>query len=230
MKLYHGTSSRYLERILTEGLKPRGRRRSNWSYKSHPEMVYLTDAFAPHFANVAASGKRDQCLILEVDVELLDEGDLFPDEDLIGQALAHNEGWPLEKAQRHALKHLYHWQDRWKVAMEHMGTVAHMGVIPPDAFTRYVLADTRARPHLGMLTDPAGVSPMVYKHMGEQYRGVLAWFFDGGELPQLKLYREMRDAKMPHADRIVEEWEQASADRSSITVVHLAQPGTKVAL
>lgn len=230
MKLCHGTSSRALDRILREGLKPRGRRGGNWKeYPSHPSMVYLTDAFAPYFAGAATRGK-DQPLILETELERLDETCLFPDEDLIGQALARNEKWPLPKAQRYAIRHLERWQDKWELGMKHMGTVGHLGTIPPSAFTRYALLDTKVRPQLGMLMDPSGVSPIIYQHMGEQYRATQRWLFDGGELPQLALYRQMRDANMPHADRLVEEWERHSADRTGIIIVELARPGMSVAL
>lgn len=192
-------------------------------------MVYLTDAFAPYFAGAAMKG-NDKGLIIEVDTDRLDPDMFYPDEDLIGQALARSEKWPLEKAQRYAIRHLERWQDKWELGMKHMGTLGHLGPIPSSAFTRYVLLDMKVRPQLGMLMDPSGVSPLIYQHMGDQYRRTQQWLFDGGELPQLDLYRQMRDAKMPHADRIVEEWERHSADRTGITVVELVHPGTSVAL
>lgn len=52
MRLYHGTSSRHLARILDRGLEPRGRRKGNWkAYPSRRDMVYLTDSYAPFFGN-----------------------------------------------------------------------------------------------------------------------------------------------------------------------------------
>ena len=51
LKLYHGTSSRFLDRILKHGIKPRGKGTSQWDkFPSRPDLVYLTTAYPFYFA------------------------------------------------------------------------------------------------------------------------------------------------------------------------------------
>lgn len=226
MKVCHGTTSKNLERIMAGGLIPRGRRRGHWDkFPSHPEMVYLTDAFAHYFANMARRG-REPLLIIELDLDKLNEWDLFPDEDIIGQSLARNEGWPLERAQRFAIKHFMRWQDRWRDGMKVMGTVAHWGAIHHSMFTRYALLDVKANPRLALITDPTGVSPIHYTAMGDDYRCVQRWVFEGGELPMAKRFRDMIAAGFndDHNKRFLEQVLRASADRTGIEVVELQHP------
>lgn len=234
MRLCHGTSSRLLDKIMRDGLKPRGSRGGNWSeHPSHPAMVYLTDAFALYFANMAVwreKRNRGKQMFVEVDLGRLDESRLFPDEDLIGQALAHERKWSLQKAQRYALRNLEQWQHCWADAMKHMGTLAHLGPVPPSAITRCAILDVKANPHLEMLMDPTGTSPMIYKCMGEEYRSIQRWVFDGGVLPQVKRFRDCAEAGLEGAAEIAQQWERVSADRTGITVIELAHPGTSVTL
>ena len=45
MKLYHGTTEWVALKAITEGLKPRGERRSVWKdAPSRPDAVYLTES------------------------------------------------------------------------------------------------------------------------------------------------------------------------------------------
>jgi hypothetical protein len=221
MKLCHGTSYKHLNAIMAGGLRPRRRRKGNWKeYPSHPDMVYLTDAFAPYFAGAASTSKQ---LIIEVDIEHLHEMDLYPDEDLIAQSLVHNERMGLKDAQRHAIENIECWQEHWELAMVHMGTVAHMGVIPPEAFTRYVVVDTDANPGLGMLMDPSGVSPIIYRAMAEDYRATQRWLFDGGELPMVNRMRQLVEHGV-EAQELLDRAVHASNNRAGIEVVELQHP------
>src|SRR5713226_8459285 len=84
MKLYHGTTERYLNSILKIGISPRRRRKSNWNVKSNPRAVYLTNVYALHFAN-AARASGEAALILEIDTDDLNSTLLAPDEDYLEQ-------------------------------------------------------------------------------------------------------------------------------------------------
>lgn len=70
IKLYHGTSERYLDSILKHGLLPRSQSNEsgNWDHtvQSADDRVYLTKGYAPYFAfSAVEAGER--WLILEID-------------------------------------------------------------------------------------------------------------------------------------------------------------------
>jgi hypothetical protein len=85
-KLYHGTSAALIPRLEREGLLPRthSKNKGNWGHTvpSNPKAVYLTDAYAWHFA---AASSKDTGLILEIDKSKLKPWKLAPDEDFLEQ-------------------------------------------------------------------------------------------------------------------------------------------------
>jgi hypothetical protein len=89
MKLYHGTAERHLPAILRDGLKPRGKRKGNWSHsiESNADAIYLTNAYALYFAHSATDPKDngDRSVVLEIDTSKLDSFWLVPDEDWLEQ-------------------------------------------------------------------------------------------------------------------------------------------------
>lgn len=87
MKLYHGTTEAVARKALTEGLVPRGALgiESTWDVESHPECIYLTNAYAGYFA-ANATELGDRWGIVEIDSEALCERYLLPDEDFLEQA------------------------------------------------------------------------------------------------------------------------------------------------
>jgi hypothetical protein len=104
MLLYHGTTEGVARKSLTQGLTPRGSRKSNWEHScpSRDDLVYLTRSYAPYFAftaspvsdiyaDIAASAQGEQVRhakwgIIEVDTNRLDMEELVPDEDFLEQA------------------------------------------------------------------------------------------------------------------------------------------------
>lgn len=90
MKLYHGTALRHLEGIRQHGLIPRGEGPGNWpEFPSRDDLVYLTTAYAPHFAKCAAQDK-EPWVIIEIESDNLPEP-LLPDEDFLEQATRNDE-------------------------------------------------------------------------------------------------------------------------------------------
>jgi hypothetical protein len=80
--VYHGTSGAAAANILKEGITPRGDRTPNHPEEpSHPECVYLTDAYALAYIVDSFAGSRGA--VLEVDLEML-MPNLLPDEDAVG--------------------------------------------------------------------------------------------------------------------------------------------------
>ena len=85
MILYHGTSAKYLDQILEQGIQPTEttNQNSNWDVHSAPDRVYLTDTYPLYFAITAAMELDSDAVIIEVEV---DESELVPDEDFLAQA------------------------------------------------------------------------------------------------------------------------------------------------
>ena len=102
MMLYHGTSERNLKVILKKGLLPRStsKRRTNWDRNpSHPEAVYLTNAYAGFYANASCKG-RERWAILEIDTDKLSPFAFAPDEDFLEQAGRGKDGISGDMKQR----------------------------------------------------------------------------------------------------------------------------------
>ena len=174
MKLYHGTSSRHLGSVLKEGLKPRGRKKGNWeSFPSRKDMVYLTNAYAPFFAIQGSKGK-EKALILEIDMDL---ESLYPDEDFIAQALAHQTGRPLDEVHEEVVADLESYQHLAIDSLQRLGNCSHKGVIPADNISRYCLIDCAARSDIGMICMDPSISLMNYRFCGSKYRSVISWLF-----------------------------------------------------
>ena len=68
IKLYHGTTTKHLDKILKQGITPRHDRPSNWDkHPSREDMVYLTNAYAIYFAQVCCDWEAGESpVVLEV--------------------------------------------------------------------------------------------------------------------------------------------------------------------
>lgn len=190
MRLYHGTSGAMVERILKEGIKPRGSRAGNWKHtvESNPRCAYLTSAYAGYFAH-SATKRGTRLGILEVETGLLDERDLLPDEDFLEQC-SRGQKWDNKIIQRalrgKGMKQRTTWfrdnaflfQSLWEKSIEHMGTCCYHGVITPRAITHAVIFDWNKNTHFGMrLIDPT-ITPMNYKLCGDGYKALTKWLMD----------------------------------------------------
>lgn len=144
MLLYHGTDTRNVKRILAEGIRPRpADEEGNWQTDPSKEgFVYLSSAFAPFYAMNSANTPKFQRgvnpVIFEVDVQALEEKNLFPDEDFLEQRLVAKDGRvvpPSWSSDIHAS------QDQWQASLDGLGTVGVYGRVPPEALTRYAVLD-----------------------------------------------------------------------------------------
>lgn len=172
MKLYHGTSAKNLEKILSQGLKPRGRRKGNWQeFPSRSDMVYLTTAYAPFFALQSGS---DKGLIIEVDCEL---DDLYPDEDFIAQVITKQTKSDLHKVHGEVRKNLEFYKHHAIDSIHGLGNCCHKGCISTHSISRYVLIDFKERSDLVMQFGDPQISLMNYAILGEKYRSTIAWLF-----------------------------------------------------
>ena len=146
MLLYHGTDTRVVARILSEGIRPQpASGGGNWpTAPSKAGFVYLTSAFAPYYAMVSVFNPKPRRgvnpVIFEVDLDVVGETRLYPDEDFTEQRIRASKkagqnipsGWSLDV---HAS------QDQWQASLDGLGTVGVYGGVPPEALTRYAVID-----------------------------------------------------------------------------------------
>lgn len=225
--LYHGTSERYLPKILQQGICPRGRaKNANWPEKfaSRKDMVYLTTGYAGYFAENAQQGE-ERLLILEVDQEKLDVERFFPDEDYLGQCYAQQYKCSLEAAHAQIRSRLGTFRHLWRNSLTGMGTVAYRDAVPLAAISRYALLGVQHRPRLWLaFMDPA-ISIVNFQFCGWKYSGMMEWIFgDRKLLPQvdeMKNYLAMQsdENSRKQFEAWLKGWEEESADRSGITIV-----------
>ena len=72
-------------------------------------MVYLTDAYAAYFALSSTNIRRERPAIIELDLDLLDQSRLYPDEDFIEQALRKRklgDSNDIKKRNRYVIRHI----------------------------------------------------------------------------------------------------------------------------
>jgi hypothetical protein len=220
MRLYHGTSERWLEDILRRGIIPRGEAgEGNWDeFPSRPDMVYLTTAYPLYFAASMAT-EGDRLVVLETELDELAEGRLFPDEDVIAQSISHFQLRPLKQVQHEVVDNLEAWQDKWLDALEAMGTVAYQGVVGTGRIQRVALIDVKARETPALffkMMDPS-ISILNFKVMGDYYIQLTEWVMGHREtLPvgmEMEVFKQM-DLEMYQAKLALHEAE--SVDRSGI--------------
>jgi len=193
MKLYHGTSTCYLDTVLSDGIKPRDEqldgKQGNWqTYPSRGDLTYLTVAYPFYFAICAAgetSDRDDQKfhpVVFEIESDDLDQDLFFPDEDFIAQAMAQQEKMTLEDCHDYVRDNLENWRDLWTDSIEHMGNCAYQGLIPASAIKRHCIFEQGERPYLSMaFLDPA-ISILNYRFMGAKHRAFVEWMFQDAEL------------------------------------------------
>lgn len=181
--LYHGTSTAVLDKIMTEGIRPRKHTKmTNWkmSVESEPNSVYLSRALAPYFAMVAADSYGGQPVVLEVATSLLDPDLLMPDEDALEQGsrglrpgqLLYNPStnmtartlWYRKNAPRFAaaIPRL------WMRSVEVIGNCCYRGTIPSIAITGKRIFETTGAVLLEW-GDPT-ISIIAYAVVGARYR------------------------------------------------------------
>lgn len=204
MKLYHGTSEAVARLALKEGLMPRGMsgNEGQWgsTVESNPDLVYLTTAYAPYFAQHAAeTGER--WAVIEVDTDKLKEMYFLPDEDFMEQATrdANSTQMCAETVGCETLPELDNMKDRtewfrenldffahcWRASITGLGNCAYDGKIPPEAITKVVLFDPKSNSMLTMGIDPC-ITLMNYRICGGKYRAATSWFV--GEDPSPRAY------------------------------------------
>ena len=240
MLLYHGTSAAFLDEIKQKGILPRriSKGRDNWKHtvSSNKDAVYLTTAYAWHFASHASNDKKG--LILEIDRDLLpDYFRLCPDEDFLEQATRKQVGpnfapldWSMKKRTLYYRKNAISNPLMADKSLEHMGTAAYYGTIPWSAVTRYAVVDWQKNKWAWFRASDSMVSMMNYRILQDRHKAFTRWFFNDpvtahelsgeGEYQYDKLDDDIRKFVEQQEERM-KQLEAAMADRTGIEVVDL---------
>ena len=166
LTLYHGTSTKYFDEIIKSGLKPRGRKIGNWkhSVKSKKDLVYLTDCYAPYYAN-AATSKPHKPIIFKIVIDT-DDFEIFPDEDFIAQCLAKN--FPANSISLNSLTGQVDpkkYQYEWGKSLKHFGNIS-VKHIPPENIKGYYIGSFM---EFLSLQDPC-ITLLNHIYMSETYK------------------------------------------------------------
>lgn len=170
--LYHGTSTKYLDDILSKGITPRHDKDSNWSDNpSHPLMVYLSDAYPVYFAQQSVEVEGDdEPVVLEV---IVDTKRLYPDEDYLEQFTRIDPSWrntveatSMEYRTEWFKDNLTDYKEHYVGSLYGLGNCCHKGLIKPKNIVRYSILD-----HNKILdySDPT-ITLQNYQILGGRYR------------------------------------------------------------
>ncbi len=170
--LYHGTSTKYLDDILSKGITPRHDKDSNWSDNpSHPLMVYLSDAYPVYFAQQSVEVEGDdEPVVLEV---IVDTKRLYPDEDYLEQFTRIDPSWrntveatSMEYRTEWFKDNLTDYKEHYVGSLYGLGNCCHKGLIKPKNIVRYSILD-----HNQILnySDPT-ITLQNYQILGGRYR------------------------------------------------------------
>lgn len=180
MKVYHGTSEKVARLALTKGLLPRSLTNhiGNWKHtvQSSEDKVYLTDIYAPYFANCATED-GEKWGIVEINLDLLDRRNLYPDEDFLAQYFR------LPELPKDIMKRTNWFKERiedykkyWVQSLTSLGTVAHAGSVPARAITRISIFDPESCPPMAIYAcDPTiTIENAAFCH--KKYWTATRWF------------------------------------------------------
>jgi hypothetical protein len=183
--IFHGTDARYLDDILTHGLRPWNefKEGSNWAaIPTRPGLVYLSEVYGLYYAQGAGDATSDMALI-EIDESELDPSNFYPDEDFIAQlfweAKSIGEEIPTDLAKIEDVATLTRlidpavFQSMAGSCRVHFGNASYMGTIPPAAFRRHaVVPHNKQNSVLHALSGDPALSMLNTLLVGERYRSL----------------------------------------------------------
>lgn len=170
MYLFHGTTLESGKLIEKQGFIPD--KKYNWKIKSKKGFVYLSSAYAPFYAMTAKSKSKIRALVkVEVNTEYL-----YPDDDFIMFALKKPK-----YTQRELNKiNLEDYKDLWVHSLNYLGNVStkpeNIKIIGITYFDASKLI---------LVCDPI-ISPMNYKFMGNYYRSLTEYIYNGNKPENFK--------------------------------------------
>lgn len=182
-KLYHGTTESAALRALAHGIESGGvPSRTNWTQmiESHPDMVYLTRAYALFLALAAIGGNaRERAAVIEVEMNKLAERDFYPDEDFIAEGLMIPPHGTIEgnRRRKEIRDQIQLYQHRWSESLEKLGNITHRRTVPQSAILRVAFFQPTSNQFIANEAAKATVRTQHYRLWGERYRRLTAWLF-----------------------------------------------------
>lgn len=207
--LYHGTRSSHLALIDKNGLVPRSLSgSSNWAHtvESREDAVYLTSAYALHYANACEAPGWPT--LLEIDTEKLDPLLFASDEDGVAQLkqgrLQAGAGTSLSYATEY-------WRERIhtvhpSTSLGSIGNCTYFGVIETSAISRVLVLTPHDAMRLTMQACDPVVSVANFRFLGPEYQEFMRWVFDAKK-PWKAHFNEVQ----PPTSKAVQ-WSQAAIE------------------
>lgn len=220
MKLYHGTSERFLDSILSNGITPRGKTKSNWSCESRSDLIYLSVAYPFYFA-FSALKEEEKVVVIEIDSKKLDVDKFLPDEDFLGQL------YGIEKTIEFR-DNLELYSNQYEDSLNNLGNCAYYSIIKPSCISKYVIFDWKKRMTLSIeMLDPT-ISILNFKFTGNKYIDMVKWFFGYiDKLPQIETTKTLmevfkaNDQMLQLQTKALEFWTSESKNRMNINLCTL---------
>lgn len=177
---FHGTDAGNVNSILEKGLQPRKERATNHpDLPSHPDMVYITDAYGLYYAWMADrhilechDHDSEKCAVFEICLRDVWDG-IHADEDALDQ-----QGKPIGVIDREMTPDEFN-KDVVFRSLYYCGIAAFKGTITPNFIKRFSLVPT-THPVMGAIASSEGTRGYCIR---EQQRAITQWIMDGGEFP-----------------------------------------------
>lgn len=189
--LYHGTTEKYLQDIITHGLRPRGvAGPGNWEHScnSHPDAVYLSNAYALYFAHAALKDSEDhsRLMVLEIDDAKLQPSLLCADEDALEQMGRGRDDlpkkWDMKKRNEYYKTQIEHVPA--SVSLSAIGNCTYLGTIPTNAINRVALIEQSVYYEMMMRGYDPTITVINYRILGERYKEASKWIFEPASVTQ----------------------------------------------
>ena len=190
MLLYHGTSEKNAAKIMEHGILCRndsGKDKNSYQ-QSMDKAVYLTSAYAPFYANKAAT-MHERWALIEIDTDRLEAHDLFlvPDENFLEQMMLDNvpdseffEDFNALETKSDRLKWLgkeiHNFCSLWKSSLDGIGNCAVLGSIPVSCITRVVTMDPAQHALMSCLSIDPIIDISSFAVVGQKYTSLTKWF------------------------------------------------------
>lgn len=231
--IYHGSNTKYLDKILKKGICPRGTKgKTNWKkYPSHPDMVYMSTCYPFYFSYCSQAERKEKAVVFEIDFSQLDPDLLYPDEDFIWHCLP-KDGRPSVIEIR---KDIDSYKQFWLKSLENLGNICYRGIILPQWIKRYCIVDFSHRTILGMRALDPSISVLNHRFCGKDYEHMTKWFFGDVEfLPEVENNKFIleTDPECPESmkditNKKIEFWTKESKDRTGIEVKEFIHERTR---
>ena len=173
LTLYHGTSAKNARQIKKAGFVPD--KHYNWSVRSKQGFVYSSTAYAPFYAMMNAQDTNKLALIKIC----VNEKDCYPDDDFLMQMIGKNN---YTQEELDAIE-LEIYKSLWKDSLKRIGNIATKPNKVEILGVQYFNGKG-----LYLKCDPS-ISFINFLLMGEYYKKLSNWIYEGNEIRKFKSVR-----------------------------------------